>query len=179
MKLIELGAQATKHKGHFAIVDDEDFEELNQYRWRANWCEGTKSFRATRDLPKDAKGKRYSVFMHRHIMNPDSDLQIDHINHDTLDNRKCNLRIVTVSENAMNRKKRDDLSSKFKGVHWQRTRKKWRTRIKCKGIYISLGYFTDEIEAAKAYDIAARKHFGEFALLNFPEEKEDITKQNK
>lgn len=91
----------------------------------------------------------------------------DHINHDTLDNRRDNLRICTVSQNNMNRKKsRKTQSSIYKGVCWYARSRKWIARIKYYETKYHLGYFDSEIEAAKAYNNKARELFGEFAKLN-------------
>jgi len=96
----------------------------------------------------------------------------DHINHNGLDNRKANLRLATRSQNAWNRQKAKIKSrSKYKGVSWYNRGKRWSVRIQVNRKQKFLGIFEDEIEAAKAYDRAARKYFGEFAELNF--EKKD------
>jgi hypothetical protein len=96
--------------------------------------------------------------------------QVDHINHDTLDNRRsANLRLATASQNQGNRKLQVGCASQYKGVCWHKNHNKWMSRITINKKVIYLGYFQDEIEAAKAYDEAAKIYFGEFALMNFPE----------
>jgi len=98
---------------------------------------------------------------------------VDHINHDGMDNRKANLRAATHSQNLCHRRKHSGTkSSKYKGVHWHKFNKRWAARITFKKKTINLGYFRNEIDAAKAYDRAARKYHGEFASLNFPESEE-------
>lgn len=92
--------------------------------------------------------------------------EVDHINGDTLDNRRCNLRLCRRIQNARNVKKKSG-SSQYKGVTWLRWCERWMARITVNYRQIILGYFTDETKAAKAYDEAARKHFGEFAKTNF------------
>lgn len=92
---------------------------------------------------------------------------LDHIDGDRLNNRIENLRAATSQQNQRNIRSQKNSSSKFLGVNWQKTAKKWRARIKFNGKQKSLGLFTDEIEAAKAYDAAAREHHGEFANPNF------------
>lgn len=110
-----------------------------------------------------------SVKMHREIIKAASNMHVDHINRNGLDNRKANLRVVTPLENGWNKaKQRGKHSSKYKGVNWVRRDKKWQAKIQANGSPISLGAFDDEIDAAKAYDEAAKKFHGEFAVLNFP-----------
>ena len=92
---------------------------------------------------------------------------VDHINHNTLDNRRSNIRIVTIMQNAMNRKKIKNKTSCYKGVCWHKSTSKWHCQIHVNKKRIHLGYFENEIEAAKTYDIAANKHFREYAHLNF------------
>ena len=154
-------------QGKFAIVDDEDYEDLMQFKWCAfksgnNWY-------AKRDI-RNSDGKRRQERMHRHILGlkyGDKHLT-DHISHNGLDNRRAKIRICTNSQNCRNRQPHKDSASQFKGVTWHKDRKKWQSRIYAIGKKISLGLFCDEIEAAKTYDIAAIKYFGDFAYLNFP-----------
>jgi AP2 domain/HNH endonuclease len=92
---------------------------------------------------------------------------VDHVNGNGLDNRKANLRQATAQEQAWNRKKQGNCSSKYKGVCWSKHARKWVVHIKIDYQQVYLGYFKDEVEAALAYDEAARKNFGEFARTNF------------
>lgn len=93
---------------------------------------------------------------------------VDHINGNGLDNKLKNLRICTNQENQQNRYNQSNNKSGYKGVGWHKTTKKWRARISINNQLIHLGLFQNKIEAAKAYDIMASKHFGNFAKLNFP-----------
>jgi hypothetical protein len=105
-------------------------------------------------------------------MNPPDGMEVDHINGNKIDNRRANLRIVTRSQNQMNRMKSGEgMSSKFKGVSFAALRQRWVAYITQDRIKIQIGYYKDELAAARAYDAKARELFGEFAYLNFPEEK--------
>ena len=93
--------------------------------------------------------------------------QTAHRNHNGLDDRRANLRICTYTQNAQNQLPAKNLSSKYKGVSRFRRDKKWQVSIKNNGKLIFLGHFNNEVEAAKAYDKAAKRIFGEFAFCNF------------
>lgn len=156
MKEIELSQEQT------TIVDDEDFEYLNQWKWFAVWSECIKGYYVMRSQHIgviNGKRKQGSVYMHRLIAKAPKGKVVDHINHNTLDNRKENLRIASYYQNQQNRKKRG--TSKYPGVSWDVPKQKWRPRIKVNGIHKSLGYFDDEREAAKAYEKACRELIGE------------------
>lgn len=101
-------------------------------------------------------------------MNVSSALQIDHIDGDGLNNTKQNLRICTQSENVMNQSIRSDNSSGYKGVWWDKQTNKWRAGIIISGKTVYLGRFDFLVNAARAYDFAAKELFGEFSKLNFP-----------
>ena len=111
--------------------------------------------------------KRTSIQMHRFVLNlKPEDSELDHVNRNGLDNRKSNLRKATRSNQMANaRKRKGELTSKFKGVCW--TRRRWQSNITVNGKQIYLGRFKDETEAALAYDTAAKEHFGEYAKTNF------------
>ena len=150
-------------QGKVALVDDEDFEYLNQFKWCI--LNGRNKLYATRNLSINKKFVK-SILMHRIIMNTDKDLVVDHLNGNTLDNRKCNLRNCTHGENLRNQKISIKNTSGYKGVSWSIEKKKWFTQIQLKNKKIFIGYFVNSIDAAKAYNEAAIKFYGEFANLN-------------
>jgi hypothetical protein len=156
-------------QGQFAIVDDEDYEYLNRFKWCAVYDKKMGSFYAARKGKCGNSENLKFLSMHREIMNPPENMSIDHINHNTIDNRRCNLRICTQGQNVMNVIKRSDNTSGYKGVSWKKSANRWCAQLRANGKCVYSMYFTDKIEAAKAYDDVAKKFHGEFAYLNFPE----------
>jgi hypothetical protein len=151
--------------GKYSIVDPRDFYWLNKYQWLAHGkpeCLYAVRFGFT------SAGKLNSFSMHREIMNPPPGLLVDHQNSNTLDNRRDNLRLATHWQNTCNRRKtKSKTSSKFIGVYFDKRTRKWAAKIKCMAKIIWLGRFSDETDAAKAYDEAAKKYHREFARTNF------------
>lgn len=133
----------------FTVVDDQDFVSLSEITWYAHF----------------ERGRVYATSKHVKMHSLILDVpMVDHKNGDTLDNRRCNLRSATSSQN--NRRRKSKGSSSFKGVSWDAKNLKWRASI-CVGREINLGRFLSEEDAAQAYDQAALKHFGEYARCNF------------
>lgn len=104
--------------------------------------------------------------------------QVDHINGDPLDNRRANLRPATHAQNRRNNRVYMTNASGYKGVYWHKQRRKWQARIQHNSRLRHLGYFDTPIEAARAYDDAARELYGEFAALNFPRDGEQSARRN-
>ncbi len=149
-------------RGQSAIVDAEDYEWLIKFKWQAKWCSTTKSFYAARSLPRDKTGKRLAVMMHREIMGAQDGVEVDHRNHDTLDNRKSELRFASHAQNLWNTRVRRNNKCGFKGVI-QRSATRWSARITINGKRRNLGHFRTPEEASRAYDRAAIEFYGAFA----------------
>lgn len=149
-------------KGKVALVDDEDFEYLSQWKWIAFLKKGI--YYAQRQ--QWVNGRNAIIPMHRAILNnPDS--EVDHRDRNGLNNQRANLRLCTRSQNTMNRGKPKHNKSGYKGV---RTVNGYiRAEIGCNGQRYYLGNFPDLVTAAKAYDAKAKELHGEFACLNFPD----------
>lgn len=146
-----------------AIVDASDFDWLNQWNWSARWSKNTESFYALR------RGQEHTtVLMSRSILGCNGQVQVDHRNHNTLDNRRHNLRTCTGSQNSMNKRKQKNNTSGYRGVSWMKDYRKFRARIFVNRKLLLIGYFSDAVSAARAYDSKAKELHGAFARLNFP-----------
>jgi hypothetical protein len=151
-------------QGKYAIVDPDDYFRLSKFKWYVVF--GGSTYYAVRTIFID--GKRHRLPMHRAILKVADSLVVDHINHNGLDNRKANLRIATVAQNAWNAERPRGRSG-YKGVSFDKRTGLWRVFIAYNGKRKQLGSFHDKREAAKAYDRAAKKYHGQFASLNFPD----------
>lgn len=150
-------------QGRAALIDECDAGRVLPLRWFA--ARARDAFYAHR--ADYASGKHVTVRMHRFILEAPPGVFVDHINGDTLDNRRANLRLCSASENARNQKPRRG-TSRFRGVSFNSRARRWAAVI-CAGRNHFLGLFTEEEEAARAYDAAAKNLHGAFARLNFPE----------
>jgi len=153
-------------QGKVAIVDDADYDSLNQYKWYADGKRGY--FYAVRNSIT-VEGKKHIILMHRQILGlKRGDLrQGDHKDHDTLNNQRSNIRICSCQQNSRNQKILLNTSSRFKGVSWNKNAKKWSASLKINGKKKHLGYWNIEEVAALRHDMVAIREHGEFAYLNF------------
>jgi len=154
-------------KGYVALVDDEDYEWLMQWKW-FSMVQKSGHVSAARNA-KTVGGKRGTIRMHRVIIAAEPIMQVDHINGNPLDNRRCNLRQCSHTQNVRNRRVRVDNSSDYCGVTVHKLG--FRARVAVNGKDIHIGVYPKKTEAAYARDRAAMIHHGEFARLNFPEKK--------
>lgn len=150
-------------KGQIALVDDADYDFLNQWKWCA--LKLKKVYYATR--AEGPKRKRIFILMHRQIMNTPSGLQVDHIDHNGVNNQRSNLRNCTIQQNRANRTSFG--SSQYLGVSVYKEHgvKRIKAGIQKDGRSVHIGLFKTEEDAAKAYDEKAREMHGEYANLNF------------
>jgi DUF4097 and DUF4098 domain-containing protein YvlB len=146
-------------KGKLAIVDDNDYDWAMQWKWQVS-SEGY-AVRSAHDIKYGKK-----VRMHRALVNAPDGFEVDHINGNRLDNRRQNLRICTHKDNQRNMSKKRGASSIYKGVHWNSRDKRWIVKIKTNEKQVCVGRYKLEVEAAIAYNNAAKKIYGEFARLN-------------
>jgi hypothetical protein len=165
MKKLDISTK--KHPNTYSLVDDEDYDYLNQWKWSLNGCGYIRRHFSS-------NGRRKDLYLHRVIMKSPNGLSIDHINHNLLDNRKSNLRTCCHRENMLNRKKRRFVNkekneiptSKYIGVFRDKVNKGWVSVVTIKRKIVYKRIFDTEIEAAITYNRMARKLLGEFANLN-------------
>ncbi len=136
------------------FIDSEDYSLIKDYKW----------FYSSGYVMTRINGVR--TYLHRYLLNAGSCTIVDHINGNTLDNRKCNLRLVTKSLNALNSKKRSNTSSKYKGVTWNRTNKNWTAQASFMRKHYYIGSYNSEIDAAKAYNFFMFSRANGYAKLN-------------
>lgn len=170
-------------QGKFAIVDASDYEWVNQWVWYAFFIPEPGSFYAARNertTPMDGKYQQRRILLHRALLDAPDDKWVDHEDRNPLNNSRKNLRFATPTQNASNRSKAANKSSKYKGASWCPSQSKWKSFITHEGRVIYLGLFEHEADAAEAYRLAALKYHGEFAhvpelestVLNSQQEKE-------
>lgn len=162
MKRCNLMREIPLTQGQVALVDDEDYERVTQFKWCAQRADAY-TYYAIR-FRRDTDGRRRKIAMHQFIT---GFLLTDHHNHNGLDNRRDNLRDGTEFRNPANSRKQLNTSSSYKGVSWDKNYRQWQAKI-CKHRKTQfLGRFDSEIGAAIAYDNAATQLFGEYAYPNF------------
>lgn len=149
-------------KGKSTLVDGQDAHLLREYSWHAspmgrNWYVVAS---------KTANGKKRTLLLHRLITGAPHGVEVDHINGDGLDNRRCNLRLCNHAENLRNSRRSSANRSGFKGVHWHNASGKWRAQIQCLSVRRHLGLFDSISDAVAAYNAAAFEVHGEFARVN-------------
>jgi len=152
-------------RGQVSIVDNDDIDKIKGYGWYANYTSHNRQYQTTANISLDNGNKR-KLYLSRIIMDALDGVEVDHINHNRLDNRKSNLRLCNRRENLCNRPANSSNTSGYKGVVFHKRDKKWQASIRTKKGRIHLGYFNSAIEAATAYNQAALKYHKEFACLN-------------
>jgi hypothetical protein len=148
-------------QGLVAVIDASDVALVRGMKWAAV-LQYRVHYAVTSVLDG---GKRRILPMHRLLMGQPKGKGIDHIDSNGLNNRKANLRVASVSENARNTGRKASNSSGVKGVSWRADRQKWQVHIRVDGKRLSLGHYTELADAAAAYAEAATKFHGEFARL--------------
>lgn len=154
------------------LVDDEDIELVEQFSWYAFHVHGKNLWYALSHFDNPETGKKSQVRMHRLILKPSMGMLVDHVNGDGLDNRRSNLRVASYGQNARNRHSFPNNTSGYRGVTFNRAKRKWDAFISIDGRNHRVGRSKDVEVAARLYDTAAREHYGDFATFNFPREDE-------
>lgn len=152
-------------RGSVAIVDDEDYEELSKYSWSIDqWGYVRRSV-----YDQSSKSGRSAVLMHRQVLGllPDDGSIVDHIDRDPLNNKKFNLRLVSSSQNAMNRSLSSRNKSGLRGVYWSEASKKWMAVIQANRKKVHLGYFVNKEDAYAVYCTAAKDMHGEYSSVDW------------
>lgn len=148
-------------QGFVALVDDDDYEGLSKVKWTA--------YRSRHTVYAVRSKKCKLVYLHRHILQAGPGIQVGHVNGDGLNNTRSNLILTTVAGNAWGfQTPRKRKTSRFRGVSWNKRKKKWRAELRVDGKSFFLGLFEVEEDAARARDAASRKYYGDVACLNFP-----------
>lgn len=165
--MIRMASEIPLTQGYVALVDDEDYDRVNQFKWSAHVQSHT--VYAVRSLPR-INGKQPFERMHRFILDAPDGMEVDHKNGNGWDNTRANLRLATRAENRRNKRRSRNNTSAFIGVYWDKDRNKWRAKVNVNRKQMYAGLFDSPEEAARARDKLALELHGEFAMLNFPEE---------
>ncbi len=156
--MIQISLSGSKGQNRLIFIDAEDEPLISQYRWYDNGRYAIS--------PVVIDGKRTTLLMHRVILNPPREMEVDHIDGNGFNNCRANLRFASRTENMQNTSPISDKSSQYKGVYFSKERNTWNAYITVNGKHLHLGIFATEYAAAQAYNEAATKHFGEFARPN-------------
>lgn len=148
-------------KGFFSIIDLDDLSTIGKYKWRSKYNKSNDTFTAVTSFRNN--GKVETIIMHRLIMDAPKGMVVNHINHDTLDNRKSNLRLCNYCDSSATMKL---TNKKTKGIYWRKNKGYFEVRLMRKGKIVYLGHRKTELEAGKLYNKGAKKYFGEYAELN-------------
>lgn len=149
--------------GRYTLIDEQDLPLIAGYTWHAN-SQNDWAYAST--YPSRSLGPRKRITMHRMLMGAKAGETVDHINHDTLDNRRCNLRICTLQQNSANSRTKSNNTSGYIGVSWNKKESMWQAYISVKGHRMNLGYYETAEDAAYMRDIAAQKYNADYAYLN-------------
>jgi AP2 domain-containing protein/HNH endonuclease len=152
-------------QNQIAIVDASEYERVSRWNWYAAWDKETQSFYAVRNSEiTSSNGHQRPIKMHRFIMGLEfgDKRHVDHRDHNTLDNRRRNLRVCVPHENSSNRRMHSNNTSGYKGVSFHKGTRKWQAQIIVKRKHLSLGYFNTPQEAHAAYCEASKKYHREF-----------------
>ncbi len=152
-------------QGKFAIIDAVDAERILPYKWHCSLGYAVRNRRKP-----DGPGAPI-IRMHRVINDTPDGMETDHVDGDRLNNRRSNLRSVTMSQNSCNSRTYASNTSGYRGVSWAKREKRWTAQIWLNQKHRHVGYFATAEEAARARDAAALEVHGEFAILNFPHDK--------
>ena len=184
MKWKEIIIESKAHGTHTVLIDEEDWDKVKQYKWYLNKARTGKIYvRANIDNPAggvrihEVNGKVYkypkqtTIPLHRVIMNTPKGMYTDHIDGNTLDNRKENLRVCTNAQNCWNREKNKNNTYGYKGIKFDARRRlaPWQVYVGHHGNRIYVGNYATPEEAARAYDKKAKELHGDYARLNFSE----------
>lgn len=157
-----------KLKGSCALIDRDDLEKISKYRWVAR---ASKERTYVQHIINRKDGKYHALHLHRLIMDAPSNMMVDHINGNGLDNRKCDLRVCTHAQNQRNGNKKRKNGTKYKGISLHKSQyngpQRWEAFISFNGKKIHAGIFLKEEDAATAYNITALRYFREYSKLNY------------
>jgi hypothetical protein len=150
--------------GQIAVVDDEDFDVVSQYSWHL--AAGRYAASDDRNFARTSGEYLYMHVLVARLAGLDTSRKVDHRDNNGLNNRRSNLRWATHSQNLANRGPQRNNTSGFKGVTWVGSKRRWMAQIKVNQKRIGLGYFVIKEDAARAYNRAAKQHFGAYAYQN-------------